>query len=317
MKHARRIVIGLALAFAASQCWAQVGIPGPVGPPIGPGGPGGGIKLPKGVPTPSPTPTPKPAEEAFTGTYKFVSLTDTTLVGTPLAGSTGGTFSKLAAGVAASLSAAKSGDIVILQGVKARDGVTIQSTTVYTPKLGEDDAFAYVFVGKGQQTVGKETFTVVNVTKFTQPFAFAVPNVNTSGKPAPLPAMLKAIDALAAGSLVEINADAGGKPPLLRSIRPYGDVRLVKFSKVFQVSSGAGSRPSDPGQTGHHSAAGIQVLDGETPLTFVIDPDSRSAASLSDKVLQFKEGQNVIVRSTKTDHGVWLVDVRLGPATTK
>ena len=306
------LAMGLAMTVTASVCLGQGGVrPGP-GPVPRPGPVGGPIQPPKATPTPTPT----PADEAFTGTYRFVSLKDTTLTVSPLTGDNTMTITKLAADIAKTLGNANAGDVLDIQGVKSKDkGIVIHTVNIYTPKLGEGDPFVFVFTGQTQQTVGKETFTVVNVKKYFQTSTFAVPNArDAAGKPAPLPRMMTVLEGLKAGDLVEIAAESSGKPPMMSLIKPYGTVKRMTFSKLLRLKMDpATSQPVAVAPSETAPMTGVEVMDGDTAATFVIDPKATFAPTLASQLLNFKDGQAVIVRSMKDDRGSWLLGIKLSP----
>jgi len=168
-----------------------------------------------------------------------------------------------------------------------------------------------------QQTIGKDNFTIVNVKKYFQAFTFQVPNVKgADNKPAPLPAMMDNISAFKPGDLLEIEADSSLKPPRLRSIQPYGDVKRMRFSAIVhgsdasQPASAPASRPSD--------AAGLKAIaDDDATSTFTIDPASKTAHVVAGKLSTFKAGQYILIRmKTADDGGTVLADVRLSPRQT-
>ncbi|MFB3891412.1 MAG: hypothetical protein ACE15C_05240 [Phycisphaerae bacterium] len=326
------LVIGLGLMVAASICDAQSRTPpGPVGPPIRPGPgpvgppikPGPGPVSPPivvnppntGNQPPRATPTPKPDIEPFTGTYRFVSLKDGTLSIMPLNNNNTLNIPKLTDDLSKSLSAAKEGDVLDLQGTRSSKGIVLTAASVYTPQLGEEDDYVYVYGDQTQQVIGKDSFTVVNVKKYFRSSTFAVPNVKgADGKPIPQAAMMQVVSGLKAGDLVEILAEPNGKPPLMTAIRPYGQGKRVTFNKVVRMKIDPATGQQSPAAPKEAAQlTGVEVRDGDSTSTFVIDPKARFALALSSRLAAFKEGQTLIIHTLKDDKGTWLVGAKLAP----
>ncbi|RPI62786.1 MAG: hypothetical protein EHM48_03555 [Planctomycetaceae bacterium] len=307
-----KLSVAMVVLFVASICMAQgVGIPRTSRPPSNPR-PAPSSPRSGNTGQPNQPATPKPVDDTFSGIYRFDSFAKGTLTVKSVPAGTTVTFTGVSDALAKSFSTAAIGDILNLQGKKTNNGVALATAAVYAPKPGEDDPRAYVFVSKGQATIGNESFTTVNVKKYFDTVVFAIPNTFGAGnKRVPDAAMLKMVNALVAGELVEIDGPSTGNPRVAHMMRSYGNVTVAKFSKAIRQTNSAATQPTAPSATG--KVVGMTVINSDQPTSFNIDPASRFASILADKILRFKEGQVVIIRTTKDASDSWIIDVRSSP----
>jgi hypothetical protein len=97
----------------------------------------------------------------------------------------------------------------------------------YQPVPGEDELNVYVYVGKGTL----KGSPAVDVTKFKEPYVFALPPAKGPGKPEPDPKMVEALNKFKPDQLLEIEAGPNGVIKTLNLFEPPKMADLGAISK--------------------------------------------------------------------------------------
>jgi hypothetical protein len=120
----------------------------------------------------------------------------------------------------------KPGDLLSLSYAKVGHDLIAGKIEAYDMKPGEDAPGVFVFSKSGTETVNKKDVTAVTVTKFGTEVVLSVPLArNSEGKMAPKEELMKVIDGLKSGDMVEVKA-AGNT---LLGIKVYDAPQLGVF----------------------------------------------------------------------------------------
>ncbi|MFB3893582.1 MAG: hypothetical protein ACE15C_16335 [Phycisphaerae bacterium] len=182
---------------------------------------------------------------------------------------------------------------------------TLMSMKKYDFKWGEDEPNVFVFSKKGEVKTEAVTNVTVSVTRFLQPFTMVVPNKKgADGSPVPDEAIMKTINALKDGDLVELMTEAAGGRLIIRSARYLEPYRKVEFVKVVK------------GKVGMDDLTGVEVKEGggdserSSTARFYLNPKGRDFAGLLKTVGAIPAGAETLVRTVSDDRGNWLVSIR-------
>lgn len=185
--------------------------------------------------------------------------------------------------------AAKSGDLLEIELTRISNRPAIRAIKSYHPKPGEEEPGVFVFAGKSRK--GEQT--VVNVTKYLQPFTLVVPSKkDAAGKMAPDAELLAAIDAVKDGDSVEVQA-AG---QTLKSIKAYVPPRRVEFVKLVKQ------------KVDDKEYSGMEIKEGG-PL--LVNPKTHGA--LLGKLNTLTAGKEYLVKTTTEGGAEWLTDLKPAP----
>lgn len=201
--------------------------------------------------------------------------------------------------------AAKAGDLFEVVYAPDQGAKMIQTIRPYD-RPAEDLPSVFQFGQVVPQKIGVVEFTGVAVTKFLQPQTLLVPNVKSEdGKTQTDPAIMKQLESVKAGDLVEVQVEKSDATQWIKSIRTYQPPRPVEFVKATHQ------------KVGDKDVRAMEVKDGATALVLLIDPESKDAAMLTGRAGTYSPGQALMVRTTKDDRGEWLLTVLLAPTQPK
>lgn len=179
----------------------------------------------------------------------------------------------------------------------------------YDINWGEDEPGVFVFSKKDETTSGKDPAVTITVTKFLQPFVLKVPGKRASdGKLVLDPVMMKTIDAVKAGQLVEVQADSVSGQYVLKHIEVFEPYRSVEFVRVVKD------------KVGKDELAGIEVkeagTDGKTnAVRYYLDPADDDFAANAKKITTYGLGSSVLIQTASGDKGNWLLGIRTASLT--
>lgn len=176
-----------------------------------------------------------------------------------------------------------------------------KSVKLYTPKPGEEAPGAYIFLNSYTHREGGKEFEAVFLSKLGQKITAAVPIVkNESGGSAPDEAMMKVLEAVKGGDLVEAELSGGRGVPTLKSLEPYKEPEAATFQGMAEEEGADGMK-----------MAAVKLDIGGKTVTAVLPGAKQGKRWATDRKMlgaakKLKAGADLLVRTREADGKVWV-----------